>query len=69
MFEARKQEATVMAEKQKRNMKDSADLKRAKEEAAEAATAETVPIPTPVMTTDEKERERRPEEIDEGVSL
>jgi hypothetical protein len=70
MFDARKQEATVMAEKQKRNMKESADSRKAKEEAAaEAAKARAVPPPTPVMTTGEKERERRPEEIDEGVSL
>jgi hypothetical protein len=61
MFEARKQEATVMAEKQRRNMKDSAA-------AAAAKPKEDIPL-APVVATDEKERERRPEEIDEGVSL
>lgn len=70
LFDARKQEATVMAERQKRNMKENTDSQKAKEEAA-AAKAKDVPLPppTPVVATDEKERSSRPEEIDEGVSL
>jgi len=70
LFDARKQEATVMAEKQKRNMKENTDSQKAKEEAA-AAKAKDVPLPppTPVIATDEKERSSRPEDIDEGVSL
>ena len=70
LFDARKQEATVMAEKQKRNMKENADSQKAKADAAAAkATDVPLPPPTPVVATDEKERSSRPEEIDEGVSL
>jgi hypothetical protein len=68
-FNGRKKEATIMAERQHRNNKESADHQKAKEDALKAKqmpapVAEGVPT---VITGDR--RNLKAEDMDEGVSL
>jgi hypothetical protein len=73
-FEGRKEEAKIMAERQKRNHKESVAVQKAKEEAADAKKNGAGPKyafqegPTFVVT-DGKRYNGKAEDMDEGVSL
>lgn len=73
-FEGRKEEAKIMAERQKRNHKESVAVQKAKEEAADAKKHGTGPKYTfqegPTFVVTERKRSNgKVEDMDEGVSL